>query len=62
MLRVARELRIFPLLTLMLEKSPHLIRLIDELSIEGYHVEIHPAGYELQQGGNEVMVIKKPAI
>lgn len=62
MLRVAREIRIFPLLTLMLEKSPHLIRLIDELSIEGYHVEIHPAGYELQQGGNEVMVIKKPAI
>jgi hypothetical protein len=57
MLRVSREVRIFPLLTLMLERSPHLDLLIGELRQLGYQVEVVKVGYELQKGGNEMLVI-----
>jgi len=59
MLRVAREIRIFPLVILMLEKSPYIEPVQRDLSREGFAVEINRSGYELQRGGNEVMVIKK---
>jgi hypothetical protein len=59
MLRVSREVRIFPLLTLMLERSPYLERIINELSQKGYQVKIVRVSYELQKGGNEMLVIKK---
>ncbi|WP_245916072.1 SAM-dependent methyltransferase [Merismopedia glauca] len=59
MMRVATEVRIFPLLTLMLQRSPHLNPLIAELTQLGYTVEIKPVAYQLQKGGHEMLVVKR---
>lgn len=61
MLRIANEVRIFPLLTLMLEKSPYLATILARLTQEGYSVEIRRVEYELQRGGNEMLVISRRA-
>jgi hypothetical protein len=61
MLRVSREVRIFPLLTLMLERSPYLDAIINTFQTEGYRVEIIQVPYELQKGGNEMLSIRHPA-
>jgi hypothetical protein len=58
MLRVSKEVRIFPLLTLMLERSPYLDPLLTELQQEGHQVKILQVAYELQKGGNEMLVIQ----
>ncbi|MBW4621295.1 MAG: class I SAM-dependent methyltransferase [Cyanosarcina radialis HA8281-LM2] len=55
MLRVSREVRIFPLLTLMLKRSPHLDRILEEFSDLGYKVSIDRVKYQLQKGGNEML-------
>lgn len=55
MLRVSREVRIFPLLTLMLQQSPHLDPILQEFSEQGYRVEVVRVDYELQKGGNEML-------
>jgi hypothetical protein len=60
MLRVSREVRIFPLLTLMLEPSPYCDRIVRELRDRGYIVKITKVEYELQKGGNEMLVISHP--
>lgn len=57
MTRVATEVRIFPLLTLMLQRSPYLDRAIQELTALGYRVNIHTVAYEFQKGGNEMLVV-----
>jgi hypothetical protein len=57
MLRVCQEVRIFPLLTLMLQRSPHLQFILEQLETQGYRWEIHKVGYELQRGGNEMLRI-----
>lgn len=59
LLRISPEVRIFPLMTLMLERSPHLDPLIDELTQHGYTVSVEKAQYELQKGGNEVMIVQR---
>jgi hypothetical protein len=61
MLRVAREVRIFPLLTLMLEKSPHLLPLVQDLEAQGYSVTIQKVDYELQKGGDELLKVHRAA-
>lgn len=61
MLRVATEVRIFPLLTLMLKKSPHLQRLIETLKAEGFIVKVEKVSYEVQRGGNEMLRIQRTA-
>ncbi len=58
MLRVAKEVRIFPLLTLMLQRSPYLDKVIQQLCEMGYSVAIVKVEYEFQKGGNEMLVIK----
>lgn len=58
MLRVSREVRIFPLLTLMQETSPYLDFVIDKFSNWGYLVAIAKVPYELQPGANEMLIIK----
>lgn len=58
MLRVASEVRIFPLLTLSLKTSPHLRPLIEVLANEGFSVSVEKVAYELQKGGNEMMRIR----
>jgi hypothetical protein len=57
MLRVAHEVRVFPLLDLKLAKSVHLPRVFDELSAEGYKVSVQKVQYEMQRGGNEMLRI-----
>lgn len=59
MLRVADEVRIFPILDLMLNRSPYLERLTKELERDGYKVKIKKVPYEIQRGGNEMMWIYK---
>ena len=59
MLRVSQEVRIFPLLTLMLERSPHLAPLTVELRQAGYQVEVLQVAYEFQKGGNEMLVVRR---
>jgi SAM-dependent methyltransferase len=58
MLRVAREVRVFPLLTLDGVPSPHAHVIIEGLSGDGYRAEIKRVSYEFQRGGNEMLVIK----
>lgn len=60
LLRVSQEVRIFPLLTLMLERSPHLEPVIQTLQEQGYQVEIQRVSYELQKGGHEMLRIRHP--
>ncbi len=59
MLRVSKEVRIFPLLTLMLERSPYLLPLMDELRSAGYEVSIEKVSYEFQKGGHEMLKVSK---
>lgn len=58
MLRLAPEARIFPLLTLMLQPSPYLQPLIEELASDGFEVTVEKVDYELQRGGNEMLRIR----
>jgi hypothetical protein len=59
MLRVCQEVRIFPLLTLMLKPSPHLPAIVQKLEKKGYRCEILRVAYELQRGGNQMLKITK---
>ena len=59
MLRVAGEVRVFPLVTLMLKPSPYVEPLLQELQSLGYTAQIHTVQYELQRGGNQLLCIKR---
>lgn len=59
MLRVAREVRIFPLLTFMLDRSLHLEPLVEALRSEGNAVSVVRVVYELPRGGNEMLQIRR---
>lgn len=52
MLRVATEVRVFPLMTLRLKPSPYVEPLVQEVQSWGYTAQIHTVQYELQRGGN----------
>jgi hypothetical protein len=58
MLRISREVRIFPLLTLMQETSPYLDSVMDKFENLGYLTSIAPVPYELQPGANKMLVVK----
>ena len=58
MRRVAREVRIFPLLTLDGKPSPHVAPVTAELTREGFRVEHRRVPYEFQRGGTEMLVIR----
>ncbi|MEM0982249.1 MAG: SAM-dependent methyltransferase [Cyanobacteria bacterium P01_H01_bin.58] len=57
MLRVCKEVRVFPLLTLMLKPSPHLQPIIEQLEARGFICTIQTVPYELQRGGNQMLKI-----
>ncbi|MFK8183686.1 MAG: SAM-dependent methyltransferase [Phormidesmis sp.] len=59
MLRVCKEVRIFPLLTLMREHSPHLEAVIQHFEKNDIASEITPVAYELQKGGNKMLKLTK---
>ena len=57
MLRICSEIRIFPLLTLAQEKSPHIAPVLAQLKKAGYQSSIEQVAYELQPGGSEMLRI-----
>jgi hypothetical protein len=59
MLRVCQEVRIFPLLTLRLQRSPYVDHIVKKLEQLGYRCEIQKVSYEFQRGGNEMLKITR---
>ena len=59
MLRIANEVRIFPLLDLKLNRSAYLDKVIGELESEGLSVEIQKVDYDMQRGENTMLRIRK---
>ncbi|NEP84899.1 MAG: class I SAM-dependent methyltransferase [Okeania sp. SIO3B3] len=57
MCRVAKQVRIFPLLKLSGEISPLLTPIIENLTTQGYKAEIKEVNYEFQKGGNQMLQI-----
>ncbi|TWJ33366.1 class I SAM-dependent methyltransferase [Geobacter argillaceus] len=56
--RVAREVRVFPVVELGSIRSRHLDAVVSVLSAEGYQVGGERVGYEFQRGGNEMLRLK----
>lgn len=56
--RVAREVRIFPLLELGAVPSRHLEPVMECLTREGYRAEVRTVPYEFQRGGNRMLCIE----
>lgn len=61
MLRVADEVRIFPLLTLTGAPSPHLHPLLHHFERAGFEVALASVDYELQKGGNQMLRVSRAA-
>jgi SAM-dependent methyltransferase len=59
MLRVANEVRVFPIVTLNGFPSPHLDSVITELKNQQISVGIQRVNYEFQRGANQMLVIKQ---
>lgn len=53
--RVAREVRIFPVLTLDGAPSPHLQPVLQALEKHGYQASVEGVDYEFQRGGNQML-------
>jgi hypothetical protein len=60
LLRVAKEVRIFPLLQLDCTPSPYVEILAQELAQQGFVVQILPVAYEFQKGGDKMLQIRNP--
>ena len=59
LLRVAAEVRIFPLLKLNNERSPYAEIVVQELLNQGFKVHVPVVGYEFQKGGNQMLKITR---
>jgi hypothetical protein len=59
MLRVAKEVRIFPLLDFNAIQSPYVEIIMNIYSKKGYSVKQLKVDYEFQKGGNKMLVIKQ---
>jgi hypothetical protein len=59
MLRISREIRIFPLLDLEKHSSKYVAPLINLYENKGCEIEVRKVNYELQRGGNEMLRIRK---
>lgn len=59
LLRVAREVRVFPLLDLNCEESAHLPVVVAWCKAQGHRAEVRPVPYEFQVGGARMLVIQK---
>jgi hypothetical protein len=56
--RVAREARIFPLLTLECTESPHLAPVREYFLKAGFKVDVVRVNYEFQRGGNQMLCVE----
>jgi hypothetical protein len=59
LLRIAPEVRVFPLLKLDCEPSPYLEVVIKELATKGYNAQVKSVDYEFQKGGNQMLSISR---
>jgi ubiquinone/menaquinone biosynthesis C-methylase UbiE len=59
MTRVAAEVRVFPLLAMQGEYSPHVNEVIDRLRQAGLKADIERVDYEFQKGGNQMLRIQR---
>jgi hypothetical protein len=59
LLRVAREVRIFPLLALGSERSAHVDPVMEAMRQDGHDMAIVTVPYEFQRGGNQMMRIAR---
>ncbi len=59
LLRIAPEIRIFPLLKLDCEVSPYLELVMEDLSDKGYNTQVQTVAYEFQKGGNKMLKISR---
>ncbi len=59
LLRVASEIRLFPLLKLDCEVSPYLELVMEDLSSKGYSAQVQTVAYEFQKGGNQMLRISR---
>jgi hypothetical protein len=57
MLRVAKEVRIFPLLDVNAQESRYLAGVLEEF--QEYHPEIYTMNYEFQRGGNKMLKLSR---
>lgn len=60
--RVAKEVRIFPLLELGAKTSRHLQEIIKFLEKENYSYSIKTVDYEFQKGGNQMLYIRQKTL
>lgn len=60
LLRVSREVRIFPLLTLEATPSPHVPAVLAWCKAFGYQVTLRRVPYEFQVGGDTMLQITRP--
>lgn len=59
MLRVARQVRVFPLLDMAGQPSAHLRPVLDGLARQGYAARVLETPYEFQRGGNQFLLIDR---
>ena len=59
LIRIAKEVRIHPLIDLAVNRSVHLDPVINEIEKEGYLVEIKKVEYDMQPNGNIMLSIVK---
>jgi len=59
MLRVTKEVRIFPLVTLSGEISPYLDPIMDYFNTKGYVCKVVKTKYEFQKSGDEMLQIQR---
>lgn len=60
LLRFAQAVRIFPLLKLDGQPSPHLEPVMQHLTSKGFDVQVQSVAYEFQKGGNQMLNITHP--
>ena len=58
MIRVAKEVRVFPLIDLSGNESPHIGEVTEALREKGYSVKLVKVAYEFLKGADEYMEIK----
>lgn len=59
LLRIAPEVRVFPLLKLDGQPSPYLEFVVEHLSNKGFSVDVQLVAYEFQRGGNQMLKISR---
>lgn len=59
LVRVAEEVRIFPLLELGAIPSRHVESVVKRLRADGRQVSVEAVDYEFQRGGNQMMKITR---